>query len=189
MSLDPLLRHMNPLHILNIHHNKIWSYLPRFAFYPFYHHRGVQNWPALEESCAQWGTKAAWNSPGSVFLRRGCNLLATLLLLLVPLQFTWLLACCWSLRGVFVVLSSGSDASRRRGDVGVGGAPLAMLLRLDVELLRLPGPNKGHVSEVKVLPFLLVCGSDIFNAFLTKNVTFINLNITESQLHCSCMQN
>lgn len=31
--------------------------------------------------------------------------------------------------------------SRRRGDVGVGGAPLAMLLRLDVELLRLPGPE------------------------------------------------
>ena len=26
--------------------------------------------------------------------------------------------------------------------MGVGGAPLAMLLRLDVELLRLPGPDK-----------------------------------------------
>lgn len=85
--------------------------------------------------------KCHLNLPGSVFLRRGCSLLAVLLLLLVPL-FTWLLACCWSLSGVFVVLSCGSDASRRRGEVGVGGAPLAMLLRLDVELLRLPGPDK-----------------------------------------------
>jgi membrane glycosyltransferase len=96
-------------------------------------------------------TRAAWISPGSVFLRRGCSLLVTVLLLLVPLLFTWLLACCWSLNGVFVVLSTGSDASRRRGDVGVGGAPLAMLLRLDVELLRLPGPATKHESEITVL--------------------------------------
>jgi hypothetical protein len=85
--------------------------------------------------------KSHLNLPGSAFLRRGSSLLAALLLLKVPL-FTWLLACCWSLSGVFVILSSGSDAIRRRGDVGVGGAPLAMLLRLDVELLRLPGPER-----------------------------------------------
>lgn len=97
--------------------------------------------PHLEETGR---TRAAGISPGSVFLRRGCSLLEIVLLLLVPLLFTWLLACCWSRNGVFAVLSSGSVASRRRGDVGVGGAPLAILLRLDVELLRLPGPDTKH---------------------------------------------
>ena len=62
------------------------------------------------------------NLPDNVFLRNGCILLAAVLVV-----------CCWSRSGV-------SMARRRRGDVGVGGAPLAMLLRLDVELLRLPGP-------------------------------------------------
>lgn len=39
--------------------------------------------------------------------------------------------------------------------MGVGGAPLAMLLRLDVELLRLPGPDKNETVTPSLLLYVL----------------------------------
>jgi hypothetical protein len=55
--------------------------------------------------------------------------------------------------------------------VGVGGAPLAMLLRLDVELLRLPGPDTQRTVKNHTELLMLFLQAKLYREHVTNMMT------------------